>query len=71
MTNKVNLSACEDQLRSMLALNKLGAEQRSKLNRSLKKLSRAKRRNQITREEIFEVVRELAEALVDCSGSEE
>ena len=68
--NHKNFGACEDQIRSMLALNELGSEQRSKLNRARKKLNRAKREKRITREEIFEIVRELAEALVESCGEE-
>ena len=66
---KKNLGACEDEVLSILALNKLGSEQRKTLNRVRKKLNRAKRDNRITREEIFEIVRELAEALVESNGS--
>jgi hypothetical protein len=65
-----NLGACEDQVRSALALNELGTEQRSTLNRVRKKLNRAKRDNRITREEIFEIVRELAEALIESRDVE-
>ena len=65
------LGACEDQIRSMLALNKLGSEQRRMLNRVQKKLNRAKRKDQISREEIFEIIRELAEALIESYGEEE
>jgi hypothetical protein len=64
-----NLSACEDEVLSILALSKLGSEQRKTLNRVRKKLNRAKRDNRITREEIFEIIRELAEALVESNGS--
>ena len=58
MKRNKNLGACEDQIRSALALNKLGTEQRSVLNRVRKKFNRAKRNNRITREEIFEITRE-------------
>ena len=68
MKNK-NLGACEDEILSLLALNKLGSEQRKILNRVRKKLNRAKRDDRITREEIFEIIRELAEALVESDGS--
>jgi hypothetical protein len=64
-----NLGACEDEVLSILALSKLGSEQRKTLNRVRKKLNRAKRDNRITREEIFEIIRELAEALVESKGS--
>lgn len=64
-----NLGACEDEILSILALNKLGSEQRKTLNRVRKKLNRAKRDGRITREEIFEIVRELAEALVESNDS--
>jgi hypothetical protein len=64
-----NLGACEDQVRSVLALNELGIEQRNILNRIRKKLNRAKRDNRITREEIFEIIRELAEALIESSSA--
>ena len=64
-----NLGACEDEVLSILALSKLGSEQRKTLNRVRKKLNRAKRDNRITREEIFEIIRELAEALVESNGS--
>ena len=64
-----NLGACEDEVLSILALSKLGSEQRKTLNRVRKKLNRAKRDGRITREEIFEIVRELAEALVESNGS--
>jgi hypothetical protein len=64
-----NLSACEDEVLSILALNKLGSEQRKILNRVRKKLNRAKQDERITREEVFEIVRELAEALVESNGS--
>lgn len=62
-----NLGACEDEVLSILALNKLGSEQRKTLNQVLKKLKRAKRNNSITREEVFEIVREVAEALVESN----
>lgn len=68
---KRNLGACEDELLSILALNKLGNEQRKTLNRVRKKLNRAKQKERITREEVFEIVRELAEALVESNGSME
>jgi hypothetical protein len=64
-----NLGACEDEVLSILALNNLGSEQRKTLNRVRKKLNRAKRDGRITREEIFEIVRELAEALVESNDS--
>jgi hypothetical protein len=66
---KKNLGACEDEVLSILALNKLGSEQRKTLNRVRKKLNRAKQDERITREEVFEIVRELAEALVESNGS--
>ena len=68
---KKNLGACEDKVLSILALNKLGSEQRKTLNRVRKKLNRAKQCERITREEVFEIVRELAEALVESDGSME
>lgn len=64
-----NLGACEDEVLSILALSKLGSEQRKTLNRVRKKLNRAKREDRITREEVFEVIRELAEALVESNGT--
>jgi hypothetical protein len=64
-----NLGACEDELLSILALNELGSEQRKTLNRVRKKLNRAKQNARITREEVFEIVRQLAEALVESNGS--
>jgi hypothetical protein len=64
-----NLGACEDEVLSILALNKLGNEQRKTLNRVQKKLKRAKQNERMTREEVFEIVRELAEALVESNGS--
>lgn len=63
-----NLGACEDEVLSILALNKLGSEQRKTLNQVRKKLNRAKQNERITREEVFEIVRELAEALVESNG---
>lgn len=66
-----NLGQCEDEVLSIIALNKLGSEQRQILNRVRKKLNRAKQDNRITREEVFEIVRELAEALVESNGSNE
>jgi hypothetical protein len=66
-----NLGACEDKILSILALNELGSEQRNKLNRVCKKLSRARRQNRISREEVFEIVREVAEALIESSEVEE
>jgi hypothetical protein len=60
-----NLGACEDKIASILALNELGSGQRTKLNRVRKKLNRARRMNRITREEIYEIVREIAEALIE------
>jgi hypothetical protein len=66
-----NLGACEDKIMSILALNELGSEQRNKLNRVCKKLSRARRQNRISREEVFEIVREVAEALIESSEVEE
>jgi cell division FtsZ-interacting protein ZapD len=70
MKSKIkNLGACEDELLSILALSKLGSEQRKTLNRVRKKLNRAKQNERITREEVFEVIRELAEALIESNGS--
>jgi hypothetical protein len=66
-----NLGACEDQVRSLLALNELGSEQRKTLNRVCKKLNRAKRTKRMTREEAFEIVREVAEALLESVDSDE
>jgi transcriptional regulator NrdR family protein len=60
-----NLGACEDKVSSILALNELGSGQRTKLNRVRKKLNRARRKNRITREEIYEIIREIAEALIE------
>ncbi len=60
-----NLGACEDKVSSILALNELGSGQRTKLNRVRKKLNRARRTNRITREEIYEIIREIAEALIE------
>jgi len=60
-----NLGACEDKIASILALNELGSGQRTKLNRVRKKLNRARRVNRITREEIYEIVREIADALIE------
>lgn len=60
-----NLGACEDKVTSILALNELGSGQRTKLNRVRKKLNRARRMNRITREEIYEIIREIAEALIE------
>jgi hypothetical protein len=64
-----NLGACEDEVLSILAFSKLGSEQRKTLNRVRKKLNRAKKDDRITREEVFEIIRELAEALVESNGS--
>ena len=64
------LGVCEDKVSSLLALNKLGNEQRRTLNRVTKKLARAKKMQRITREEVFEIIREVAEALVDSKNSE-
>jgi hypothetical protein len=70
MKSKIkNLGACEDELLSIVALSKLGSEQRKTLNRVRKKLNRAKQNERITREEVFEVIRELAEALIESNGS--
>jgi Spy/CpxP family protein refolding chaperone len=66
-----NLGACEDEISSMLALNELGSEQRNKLNRVRKKLRRARRQDRISREEVFEIVREVAEALLESNELEE
>jgi len=66
MKNK-NLGQCEDEVLSIIALNKLGSEQRKTLNRVRKKLNKAKQNDRITREEVFEVIRELAEALVESN----
>lgn len=63
-----NLGACEDKVLSILALNELGSGQRTKLNRVRKKLNRARRTNRITREEIYEIIREIAEALIESGG---
>jgi hypothetical protein len=66
-----NLGQCEDEVLSIIALNKLGSEQRQILNRVRKKLNKAKQDNRITREEVFEIVRELAEALVESNDLNE
>lgn len=70
MENKY-LGQCEDEVLSIIALNKLGSEQRQILNRVRKKLNKAKQDQRITREEVFEVIRELAEALVESNGLNE
>ena len=64
MKSYKSLSVCNDLLESIQALNKLESEQWSKLERARKKLNRLKRIKQISREDVFEVVREVAEAVL-------
>jgi cell division FtsZ-interacting protein ZapD len=62
-----SLSNCNDLLRSIQKLNELESEQRSNLERARRKLNRLKRNGKIDREEVFEVVREIAEAVLNCT----
>ena len=60
-----NLQFCMDQLRFMQERDGLEPEQRGALERAKVRLKRLRRNPNPTRREIFEVVREVAEAIID------
>ncbi len=60
-----NLGFCNDLLKSLQRSNQLESETRSKLERARKKLNRLKRNGVVSNKEVFEAVREVAEALYE------
>jgi polyhydroxyalkanoate synthesis regulator phasin len=60
-----NLGFCNDLLKSLQRSNQLESETQSKLERARKKLNRLKRNGMASSEEVFEAVREVAEALYE------
>jgi hypothetical protein len=60
-----NLGFCNDLLKSLHGSNQLESETRSKLERARKKLNRLKRNRTASNQEVFEAVREVAEALYE------
>jgi hypothetical protein len=67
MKNSKNFSACDAMLKELQALNKGKPEASSKLERARRKLNRLKPNGAITQNELFEVVREVAEAILKCT----
>src|SRR5271154_470109 len=66
-----NLSACNDLLKQLQALNERKPEASSKLERARRKLNRLKRSGAISQEEVFEAVREVAEAVLKCTDGKQ
>ncbi len=64
MKKNKNLQFCLDELRSMQNRDGLEPERRSTLEKAKKKLRQLRRNPNPTREELFEVVREVAEAII-------
>jgi hypothetical protein len=64
MKHSKNFSACEALLKKLQALNKGKPEAWSKLERARRKLNRLKPNGAISQKELFEVVREVAEAIL-------
>ena len=64
MKKDKNLQFCLDELQSMQNRDGLEPEQRSALERAKRKLKRLRQRPHPAREEVFEVVREIAEIII-------
>jgi len=71
MKNSKHLSACNDLLKKLKALNEMKPEASSKLERARRKLNRLKRSGVISQQEVFEAVREVAEAVLKCTDGKE
>jgi hypothetical protein len=67
MKNSKNLSACKALLKELQVLNEKKPEASSKLERARRKLNRLNRGGVISQKEIFEAVREVAEAILKCT----
>ena len=67
MKNNKNLRVCNDLLKKLQALNEKKPEASSKLECARRKLNRLKRSGVISHQEIFEAVREVAEAVLKCT----
>jgi hypothetical protein len=65
MKKSKNLSACNALLKALQVPNNKKPEASSKLERARKKLNRLKRSGVISQEEVFEAVREVAEAVLN------
>jgi hypothetical protein len=65
MKQDKNLQSCMERLRFMQERDGLEPEQRSALERAKSKLRKLRRNPNPTRREIFEAVREVAEAIVN------
>ena len=66
MKSYKSLSACNSLFRELQALNEKKLETQNKLERARRKLNRLKR-GSINHEEVFEVVREVAEVILECA----
>lgn len=71
MKGNKDLQFCIDQLRLMRDRNGLQPEQKSALERTEFKLKRLRRNQRPDRQEVFEVVREVAEAIINNFVSRE
>jgi hypothetical protein len=67
MKSYKNLSACNDLIRELQVLNEAKPETSRKLEKARRKLNRLKRSGTISQQEIFEAVREVAEAVLKCT----
>jgi hypothetical protein len=64
MKKDKDLQFCLDELQSMQKRDGLGPEQRSALEKARNKLKRLRRKPCPNRKEVFEVVREVTEAII-------
>lgn len=65
MKDDKNLRFCMDELQSMQSRDGLEPEQRSALENAKSKLKRLRRKPHPDRKEVFEVVRDVAEAIIN------
>ena len=70
MKHNKNLSACNALLKELQVLNKIRPEASSKLKRARRKLNQLKRSGTICQEQVFEAVREVAEAVLKCTAGD-
>jgi predicted nucleic acid-binding Zn-ribbon protein len=64
MKRSKNLSACNDLLKELQAFNEKKPEASSKLARARKKLNQLNRSGANSHEDVFEAIREIAEAVL-------
>jgi hypothetical protein len=71
MKHSKHLSACNALLKSLQVHNNGKLETERMLERARRKLNRLKRSGPISQEEIFEAVRDVAEAVLNCTDEHE